>query len=149
MSSTFNPDLFMQTTVEDANSTTLNPVPEGEYAGVIKKTETRVVGQNARVVMDVTWGIDDPSVVAATGIESPTVRQSIWLDVTEQGGLDMGSGKNVGLGRLREALGQNVKGKPWSPANLVGSPAKVKVTHTADKNDSSIIYANVSAVTKL
>lgn len=147
--STFNPDLFMQSQVSEANSTTLLPIPVGEYAGVIKSVATRVVGPNARVVMDVVWGIDDASVVAATGIDNPTCRQSVWLDVTESGGLDMSSGKNVGLGRLREALGQNVKGKPWSPTMLVGAPAKVKIDHTTDKNDSSIVYANVVAVTKL
>lgn len=146
--STFNPDLFMQTTTSDANSTTLLPVPEGEFVGVIKAIATRSLPSGS-VVMDVTWGIDDPQVKAVTGLDESTVRQSIWLDITESGGLDVAKGKNVGLGRLREAVGQNTAGRPWAPSNLVGQPARVKVTHTSSKDDSSIIYANVSAVTKL
>lgn len=147
--SAFNPDLFMQTETNDSNSTRLVPVPEGEYPGVIKSINPRVVGQNGSPVLDVVYGIDDEGVKKVTGMNEPTVRQSIWLDVTESGGLDMSEGKNVQLGRLREALGQNQRGKPWAPTMLVGQVAKVKVTHTTDKNDPEIVYANVGAVTKL
>lgn len=146
--STFNPDLFLQTQVEGALSTTLTPCPEGEFPGVIKSISPRTLS-NGSAVLDVVWSIDDESVKKVTGMNEPTVRQSLWLDVTESGGLDMSQGKNVSLGRLREALNQNQKGKPWMPSMLVGQVAKVKVTHTADKNDSSILYANVSAVAKL
>lgn len=146
--SAFNPDLFMQTSIEGEMSTTLVPCPEGEYAAVIKDLKPRVLS-NGSAVMDITWAIDDETVKKVTGMNEPTVRQSIWLDTTESGGLDMAQGRNVGLGRLREAVNQNVKGRPWVPTNLIGQVARVKVTHTADKNDSSVIYANITAVTKL
>lgn len=79
----------------------------------------------------------------------PSVRQTLWLDTTESGGLDFGKGKNVGLGRLREALGQNAPGKPWAPGMLVGGVAKVKVSHSIDKRDNVTINADVKAVLPL
>jgi len=147
--SAFNPDLFLQAESSEALSTVLTPVPEGEFPGVIKSITPRVVGEKGTPVLDVVWTLDSPEVKAATGIDNSQVRQSLWLDVTDSGGLDFSKGKNVSLGRLREALGQNKAGKPWSPNMLIGGSAKVKVVHTFDKNDSSIIYANVNSVAKL
>lgn len=147
--SQFNPDLFMQTEVADANSTRRVPVPEGEYAGVIKSINPRVVGERGAPVLDIEFSIDDETVKERTGLVEPTVRYSIWLDVTESGGLDCSEGKNIGLGRLREALGQNQRGKPWAPTMLIGQVAKIKVTHSPDKNDPETVYANVVAVSKL
>lgn len=148
MSSTFNPDLFMQSQVNESNSTKVNPFPEGEFAAYIKNVAARTTS-NGSALIDVTWGSDDQQAKDETGMNEPTVRQSIFLDLTEAGGLDFGKGKNVSLGRLREALNQNASGKPWSPSMLLGQPARIKVTHSVDKNDSSITYANVTAVTKL
>ena len=79
----------------------------------------------------------------------PTVRQTIWLDLTESGSLDFGKGRNVGLGRLRDALGQNETGKPWQPGMMVGGVAKIKVTHSIDKRDNETIQANVACTVKL
>jgi hypothetical protein len=148
-SSTFDPSLFLQTSVTEANATRLVPVPEGEFQGVIKEINPRSVGNEGRVVMDVTWAVEGAEIKQLLGMDTATVRQSIWLDFTDTGGLDFGAGKNVGLGRLREALKQNTAGKPWSPSNLVGATGLVKVVHSVDKNDSTIIYANVGAVTAL
>ena len=41
----------------------------------------------------------------------------------------MGKGKNVGLGRLREAADLNVPGAPFSFAMFEGRPVKVSVKH--------------------
>jgi hypothetical protein len=57
----------------------------------------------------------------------------------------MSKGKNVSLGKLREAVGQNKPGKPWSPAHLNGAQLDVLVTHRADK-DTGDIYAEVKRV---
>ena len=61
-------------------------------------------------------------------MDEPTARQTIWLDVNEQGGLVFGKNKNVSLGKLRDALGQNT-GAPWSPTHLIGQPATVLIKH--------------------
>ena len=56
----------------------------------------------------------------------------------------MGKGKNVALGRLREALGQNTPGKPWSFGMLVGQVAKVAVKHRI--TDAGDTFAEVKRV---
>ena len=146
--SSFNPDTFMSSEVTDANATSYVPVPEGEFTASIKDLKPRVL-TDGRAVMDVTWVVDADEARDATGMAEPTVRQTLWLDITEAGGLDFGKGKNVGLGRLREALGQNQAGKPWAPGMLVGGVAKIKVTHSIDKRDNVTIQANVGSVVAL
>lgn len=146
--SSFKPDTFLNTETSDANATNYTPVPEGEFTASIKVVKPRVL-TDGRAVLDVTWIVDDETARQETGMAEPTVRQTIWLDVTETGGLDNGKGKNVGLGRLREAVSQNQAGKPWMPGMLVGQVAKVKVSHSIDKRDGVTIQAEVKAVLPL
>jgi hypothetical protein len=146
--SQFNPDTFLSTETQSANATTYVPVPEGEHQAMIKTIKPRVL-TDGRAVLDVTWAVDSDEARAETGMAEPTVRQTLWLDTTEQGGLDFGKGKNVQLGRLRDALGQNQSGKPWAPGMLVGGVAKIKVAHSIDKRDGETINADVKAVAPL
>jgi hypothetical protein len=60
----------------------------------------------------------------------------------------MGKGKNVSLGRLREATGLNEKGRPFGFRMLVGQMARVRVKHRPDNKNPEIVYAEVDAVTK-
>jgi hypothetical protein len=146
--SSFNPDTFLNTETKDANATAYTPVAEGEYNASIKAIKPRVL-TDGRAVLDVTWTVDDESARQETGMAEPSVRQTLWLDTTESGGLDFGKGKNVGLGRLRAALGQNAPGKPWAPGMLVGGVAKIKVGHSIDKRDGETVNADVKAVAPL
>lgn len=146
--SAFNPDTFLNTETDSASSTTYIPVPEGEFNASIKAIKPRVL-TDGRAVLDVTWAVDDETARQETGMAELIVRQTIWLDTTESGGLDFGKGKNVGLGRLREAVGQNQAGKPWAPGMLLGQVAKVKVSHSIDKRDGVTINADVKAVLPL
>ena len=133
--------------VEGANATKLIPVPEGEYPAHIREVTARdgiSDKGNAWVAVNVTWEIDDEGVRAATSMERPTCRQSIFLDIAESGALDMSEGKNIGLGRLREAVGQNGEGS-WGFGMLEGAAAVVRVEHSEGKNPGDI-YANVVAV---
>lgn len=146
--SAFNPDLFLNTETDSASATTYTPVPEGEFNASIKTIKPRVL-TDGRAVLDITWTVNDETARQETGMAEPSVRQTIWLDTTESGGLDFGKGKNVGLGRLREAVGQNQAGKPWAPGMLVGQVATVKVSHSIDKRDGVTINADVKAVLPL
>lgn len=146
--SAFNPDTFLNSETSEANATTYVPVPEGEFNASIKDVKPRVLS-DGRAVLDLSWIVDDEQARVETGMAEPLVRQTLWLDITEQGGLDFGKGKNVGLGRVREALGQNQSGKPWAPGMLIGGVAKVKVAHSIDKRDNVTIQANVSSVVAL
>jgi hypothetical protein len=71
------------------------------------------------------------------------------LDLDPNGGLDMAEGKNVGLGRLREALGLNDPTESFSFNMLPGRMAKVRVGHREDSRDPEIKYAEVQAVVAL
>lgn len=148
--STFDVNAFQNAQFTDANSTEYVPVPEGEFLAVVDKYDIRPLSTGS-VVMDVTWKIDDATVAAETGMDNPTVRQTVWLDINESGSLEFAKGKNVGLGRLREALGQNLSGQAWSFGMILGQVAKVRVSHRPDTKTApgtTIIRADVAAVTK-
>lgn len=142
--STFNTDAFLNTQVEGETSTEYTPIPEGEYNAVIEKVDARTVGQNSSPVLDVVWRLDAPNEEDA---HEKSVRQTVWLDITSQGALDMGKGRNVQLGRLRDALGQNVAGQPWMPSMLLGNVATINVKHRM--GDEGQIYSDVKGVAKV
>lgn len=133
--STFDITQLENLEVNTSFDTVTIPVPIGDWRAVIKKYEIRM--PKDQPLVEVYWCIDEHEVVEETGREEPMVRQTIWLDVTENG-LDNGKGKNVQLGKLREALGQNDASKPWGFGNLLGCVAVVKVVHTAGKDDGTI-----------
>lgn len=149
--SNFDAASFLASTVTDANDTKVVPVPVGEYVAVIEKVDIRPWtsrdGQKSGLALDVIHAIDDSTGALKTllGRDKITVKQGLMLDTTEQGGLDMGKGRNVSLGKLREATGLNVAGQPFSFLNLVGHVVKINVSHRVD-GDS--IFADVKGVTK-
>ena len=147
----FNPDQFLDMQVTEANDTKTIPVPVGEYVAVAEEVKCRQWQSKqdpskSGLTLDITWSVDDAAVKELLGRDKVTVRQGIMLDLTDSGGLDMGKGRNVGLGRLREAVGLNTPGQPFSFSMLVGRVAKVSVSHRIDGEN---IYAEVKGVTKL
>lgn len=152
----FDPAAFLQNTIGDSLSTSYVVVPEGEYNATIGEVDDACFRQietrdGPRVVLDVPWIIDDAAVAEITHRKENRVRQGIFLDVIldTQGrivGLDLAKGANVPLGRLRQALGQNKPGAPWSFGMLSGGSAVVEVTHSVDGDR---IYANVTSVRPL
>jgi hypothetical protein len=140
----FDPDTFMSMSTEEADETKFRPIPEGEYNAVITKIEGRTPKGNS--ILDITWAIDDESVRAETGMENPMVRQSLFLDINKEGGLERGANKNVQLGRVRAALGQNNPGQPWSPGMMEGQVAKIAVKHRIDGDNT---YSDVKGVASL
>lgn len=151
--STFNPDTFLSTQYSDQLETRRQPVPEGEYAAVIDDVKLREVNfrnGGKGIGIDVFCRIEgDATVKEATGQDTAILRYSFLMDVKDDGSLDFSKGKNLRLGRLRAAVGQNTAGRPWSFNDLKGNPLKVRVKHRADDNDTSIVYDEVSAVSSL
>ena len=149
--SVFDPDSFLNETVQGANATTFEPIPEGEYLAVVASGDKAVTvrqTEKGSVILDVTWEIQDAELAEQLGRQTLTVRQSVFLDMTEQNTLDRGKGKNVSLGRLRSALNQNDPNKPWAFGHLKGAgPAMIKVGQRMNPNDESIIYNDVKGVT--
>lgn len=138
----FDPDTFLSVTVEAELDTQTVPIPDGEYNGIVKEISARQSGEYT--ILDVTWSIDDATVAEVTGMKNPSVRQSIFLDMSN-GNLDVSKGKNVQLGKLREALGQNTA-KAWAPGNMIGC---VAVIRTAQRQHEGKTYVDVKGVRKL
>ena len=150
MSDVFNPEAFMNTEVDSENSTRMLPTPEGDYLAAVEEVKADTVGNDSKPVLRVKWGLqdNDGSIEAATGRKNVAIEQLIFLDLTGSGGLDMGEGKNVQLGRIRKALGQNKAGQPWAPSMMNGQVATVTVGHRADKNDPEVVYDSIKRVTE-
>lgn len=147
--SVFDTDAFMNAQFTEALDTQYVPAPEGEYPASVKEVKTRTTDKG-NVILDVTWETSDDSVREATGLDTTQIRQSIFLDVSPNGGLALGPGKNVQLGRLRAAVGQNKPGQAWGFGNLVGAVAIIKVKHrTYEKDGEQQIAADVKGVAAL
>lgn len=125
--SVFDPDLFMNAQTEGEMETEYSPVPVGDYVAQISKIELRPAEKDGKhfYPMDVLWKVEAPDNEIA---HERLVKQTIFLDISSNGGLLLGTNKNVQLGKLRDALGQNGP-QPWSPNNLVGAAATIKVKH--------------------
>jgi hypothetical protein len=80
------------------------------------------------------------------GREKVTCKQGIMLDLNEGGQLDMGKGKNVSLGKLREAIGLNSPGQPFSFSMIQGRMALGFVQHRVDGDQ---VFAEIKRVQKL
>lgn len=146
----FDPQAFIDASVTESNDTVVIPCPIGEYPGVIDKILPRTWqssdGTKSGVAIDVLWLVEDPAVKEFLGRDTVIVKQGLMLDTTEDGRLDMSKGKNVGLGRLREALDLNVPGQPFSFGMLPGRAGKVSVSHRAKDLDT---FAEIKHVVKL
>jgi hypothetical protein len=146
----FDPDLFLNSTFTGANDTKVIPVPVGEFQGIIEKVVPRQWqskdGTSTGIALDVFWLVEDAGVKAELGRDTVTVKQGIMLDTTPQGGLDMSKGKNIGLGRLREAVGLNDPSQPFSFHSLPGQSAKISVAHRIVGEDT---FAEVKGTAKL
>lgn len=147
----FDADSFLNSAVSGSNSTKIIPCPQGEFFAVIDKLAARQTqsqdGTQTRVILDVSWLVEDDGARQATGREQVNVKQGIFLDLDSSGGVDMSEGKNVQLGRLREALGLNTPGEAFTFNMLPGRTAKILVSHRPDPKDAENVFADVKAVT--
>lgn len=143
--SEFNPDSFLNTETDEAGETHYTPIPEGDYHALVDDVTAREAKDSQ--ILDVIYEIIDEALKELMGMDKVTIRQSIFLDI-ENGAMAIGKNKNIKLNKLRDALGQNVSGKPWSPMMMKGAgPVLIKTTQKPDDDDPEVIYSNVSRVT--
>lgn len=149
MASQFDPNVFLNQQFDEANDTKLTPCPAGETLGMADKVEVVPWSSEAKgtngLKLRVLWEVQDDAIRQLLGRDKVLVPQDIMLDLTEEGGLDMGPGKNTRLGRLREATGLNTPGEPFSFGMLQGRLAKINVKHREYQGD---IFAEVDRVAK-
>lgn len=152
----FDPNAFMQSAV-DPMSTQMEVVPEGDFRFMIDADPKQLTPKNIKGTSSKTgepydfWQIElnclllDDAVKQRLGREKVTVRLRLNLDLNPSGQLEVGPNKNVGLGQLRDALGQNKPG--WSPAQLLGAgPFIGKVKHTTTDKGT---FADIQRVAKI
>jgi hypothetical protein len=140
MSTVFDVDAFLNEIVTEADQTDFTPLPVGEYQALIDRIEVKEGTANDNPArswrsLNVFWKVDlaGSPIAELMGREEVTVIQTIFLDFDTQGRLAKGVNKNVGLGRLRKALGLNTPGAPFSFNMLQGRMGTITVTHRADK----------------
>jgi len=145
----FDPNTFLNTTYTEAMDTKTIPCPVGEYLGISEKVEIKTWaskdGSSSGLKLEILWDIQDENVKSLLGRDSVKVMQQQMLDLTETGQLDMSKGKNVGLGRIREALGLNTPGEPFSFGMIQGRMAKCAVSHRVSGED---VFAEIKRIAK-
>lgn len=144
-------EAFLSQTTEEATSTRVIPIEAGEFPGVIEKIDLAefVYRKGERAgqtgyALNVFWNINAPEMEERIG-RPPKVRQFLGLEMNGDA-LAGGEGVNVQLGRLREAVNQNVAGQPWNPNMLVG---QVAILHLKQRMEGDDIYTDVDKVAKM
>lgn len=145
----FDPDTFMQQNIDQPLETEVKLVPEGEYQAMIADFDSKAFEQiefkykkgdragdpGTMTKFNCPFVITDSRLQEAIGRDQTTVTKQMILDLDTSGSLDFGINKNVALGQIRAAVGQNVAG-PWSIGQLRGTgPVVVRVDHRSGKRD--------------
>jgi len=139
--STFDPATFMAQETAGPMETRYTPVPTDDYTATIDDVGVRETGD--AIVLDITHLIHDAELAEKMGMDRLVVRQGIFLDIEPNGVIALGPNKNVKLGRLREAVGQNKPG-PWNFQMLKGAgPLRISVSIKPDREDPTILYNRV------
>lgn len=147
--SAFDPDVFLNQEVTGANEVKYTPVPIGEYSAFID--DLTMDSYQDQPILVIHYAIISEELKATLGLEKPTVQDRIFLDMNPDGSLAFGINKNVKLGRVREAAGQNNEKKKWNFNQLRGAgPFNIMVDHRwSDKNGvKEGPFANITRVAK-
>lgn len=152
----FNAEEFMNAAT-DPMATQMQVCPEGEWLFIIDTDPAQLQPKNVKGISSRTgkpydfWQIElnchcqseEPK--AKLGRDKLMVRMRLNLDLDPSGRPMTGPDKNVQLGRLREALGQNTPG--WSPKSLLGAgPFIGKVEHQTGEKGT---FANIERVSRV
>lgn len=150
--SAFDVSVYENAVIEGANETKYIPIPDGWYQGLCDQVRVKVVKtkDGEKPVLEVMHQATNASdeLKKLLNRDKVTVRQDMWLDVTEQGAIAMGPNQNINLGKMREAVGLNDPRKKFSFKMLEGSGPYwfyVKGNTNADTGES---FSNVTKIQK-
>jgi hypothetical protein len=149
---TFNPETFMQSTVDAPLSTEYLLVPEGEFVATIDDFDSSAFEQQdftdkkgakagtpgSMTKFNIPFVIQDDKVKQEMSRDKVVITKQVILDLDENERLLTDKGRNVELGRVRAAAGQEDK-TPWGFMDLRGAgPMMIKVVHrTFDRKDGT------------
>ena len=151
MDSSFNPEQFLGAALSQP-LTKRPPADAGRpYSATIQVPKIRPWNSEAKgtsgFAADIPLEISLPDEVAArVGQPRITLNDSVFLDTTPGGGLDMAPGRNRGLRRYYEATGLNKPGTTMQ--HLAGQLVKVVLKHEVAKDGSGDIYERIDAMAK-
>lgn len=152
--STFDPDSFLAQDLSGASETKYTAVPESDqkaFVGDLKMETYKDPERGDVPVLALTWNLldEDGKLKATLGLDKPTVVDKIFIDMNPDGTIAFGPNKNVRLGRVREAVGQNDPKKKWSFNQLRGAgPVLLKIEHGYNKQTGEGPFARVAKVVK-
>lgn len=152
--STFDAANFLNTVYTDTNATQYVPIPEGIFPcmtgipNVASGVSAKSTDGKPWYRLDLPIIIDDAGVREAMGRDEVKSKFSVMLDV-EDGVLSTATGRNVQLGRLREALGLNEPGQEFTLTMLSGKAAKCQVSHRAHPSRPGEVIADVTEIAPL
>lgn len=158
---TFDASAFLSQTVTGPMATSMVACPEGEWQARVSddgdirewfreiEWKDKQGNDKSSPGMRIPCLIIDPGPLAMLKREKLIVPFDIFLDVTPTGQFDTGEDKNVKLGQLRAALGQNAD-TAWNITKIFGAgPFIAKVSQRSDKKDPTIKYAQIDRVTRI
>ena len=128
----FDADAFLQQTTSEAMAEERVPVPEGDHDTQIMELtfrDGRTQENKPWVQMTVKAKVLDPNIAEEMGLDDAFLYKRMFLDLTEDGALAFGTNKNVELGQLRAACGQNVEGEEWNLGMLQGASVGMVCGH--------------------
>jgi len=136
MSSIFNPEAFLDATLE-APTEKRPPLPVGDYTATVGEVKARAwQGKTDPTKSGIAWDIPltlevPAEVQTQLGLTSSTLTftDSLMLDLTEAGTIDNSPGKNRRLRNYREAVDLNKPGDVFSARKMQGRVIKVKIGH--------------------
>lgn len=148
--SMFDPSSFLDATI-DAPSEKRPPLPVGDYTAIIGEVTARQWqskdGSKSGIAWDVPLTFDVPAEVqAATGMgPTLTLKDAIFLDLTEGGTINNAPGKNGRLRAYREAVNLNKPGDVFSARKMTGQVIRVAIKHELYEDN---IVERIGAVTR-
>ena len=157
----FDPQAFLDLPVEEAFERR-PPLPATDYTAVIQDVQARQWQSKDKynadgspktgIAYDVTLSLQIPLAVRESlglKIDALTLKDSIMLDLNDQGGLDTAPGANRQLRNYREALDMNKPGVPFRAREMSGRMVLVRVKHEEYPVGSGNIQERVAGVAKV
>lgn len=134
--SAFNPDTFLDATLTDPTEKR-PPLPVGDYTAILgavtaRQWQGKADPTKSGIAWDIPVTIDVPAEIQAElKMDQSTLnlKDSIMIDLTANGTIDNGPGKNRRLRAYREATDMNKPGDVFSARKMEGKVVKVKITH--------------------
>ena len=141
--SIFDTDNFLGSSAGGTMSTERELIPANTYSDCSiadLKMSHGTIGKGERAgdpwaMLTIIWEIHDQEVKDKLDRSTVKVSQRVMLDLTADGELDTGRGKNFRLGKLKHTLGLNSGETKW--IDFIGKRAVISVTHGVNEKDGT------------